>query len=86
MSEFRNAEFTYVPRDWVPIDYTSDVNLGTLLGYTPRAIRADAAGDLVFRCVDSDADRTVTLAAGEVLLGFFTDIKSTSTATIHAAK
>lgn len=33
----------------------------------PKAIRANGAGDITFRAVDSSADVTVTVAAGEVL-------------------
>lgn len=84
-----NAESTYIPRDYVAINTASDVVFSTLLGYLPRAIRADAAGSLVFRCVETpsgDPDITMNLVAGEVLTGFFTHVKSSSTATIHAAK
>ena len=33
----------------------------------PKAIRADSGGTVVLRAADSDADVTVTMAAGEVL-------------------
>lgn len=37
------------------------------LPQVPKAIRANEAGDIVLRAVDSDADVTLTVAAGEVL-------------------
>jgi hypothetical protein len=33
----------------------------------PKAIRANGAGNIVFRAIDSAADVTVTVVAGEVL-------------------
>lgn len=83
------AEWTFPPRDWTSVDTSSDVDLVATLGYIPRVIRADAAGTVVFRCVDTpagDPDTTMNLAAGEPVVGFFTEIKAASTATIHVAK
>lgn len=37
------------------------------VGPLPKAIRADSDGTVTLRAVDSDADVTVTMAAGEVL-------------------
>ena len=37
------------------------------LAIIPKAIRADTAGAVVFRAVDSDVDVTMNLAVGEVL-------------------
>jgi len=39
----------------------------TALDPLPKAIRADGAGAIVFRAVDSNADVTVNVVAGEVL-------------------
>ncbi len=82
-------EWTYPPRKWTLLDTTSDVDLAATLGHIARALRADTAGTVVFRSADDEAaapDTTMSLAAGESLLGFITHVKSTSTATIHAAK
>jgi len=85
-----SAEWTYPPRDWVPVDYSGgDVDLQDALGSTPRALRADTGGKLVFRCAEtpSGTNRTMNLTAGEVLIGFFAGIiQAGSTATVHVAK
>ena len=90
LPSMNSAEWTYPPRDWVPVDYSGgDVDLQDALGSTPRALRADTGGKLVFRCAEtpSGTNRTMNLTAGEVLIGFFTEIiQAGSTATVHVAK
>jgi len=88
VAQMSAAEWTYPPRDWVKIDYSGgDVDLEATLGYIPRAMRCDSAGTVVFRCVDSDADRDRNMAAGEVISGFYTQIIQTGTdAVIEVAK
>lgn len=82
MSDDRNFsadEHTYPWDDLIPLatgewelgDYLPDV-----LGQRPRGVRCNAAGTLVYRMRKSAADRTITVAAGEVIVGFFTEIKT----------
>jgi hypothetical protein len=58
-----------------------DINeLSTL----PKAIRANVAGDVVLRTVDSDTDVTLTLAVGEIVPVRAQYIRATgTTATLH---
>jgi hypothetical protein len=84
-------EWTYPPRDWVPVDYSGgDVDLEATLGFIPRAILADDEVVVVFRCADTpdgDGDRTWNLAAGQWRPGFFTHIiQSGTSGTIFIAK
>jgi hypothetical protein len=44
----------------------------------PKAIRANTGGNVVFRALDSTADVTMTLAAGEVLPVIITHIRTTA--------
>ena len=87
-------DYTYPPTDWVPVDLAVDpvggvFDLRSDLGFFPRALRANTEGDVVFRCSDTPdgVDRTLTMSAGEVIIGFVTHIvKTGTTATIHVAK
>lgn len=85
-----SSECTYPARDFVPVDTSGgDVDLHAALGFIARGVRADGAGLVVCRFADTpvdDPDREMTLQAGEFVEGFFTDIKSTSTATLHVAR
>lgn len=49
----------------------------------PRAIRADTDGTAVLRAIDSDADVTINMKAGEILPIRAQYIRTTSTATLH---
>lgn len=50
----------------------------------PKAIRANTAGTVVFRALDSAADVTMTLAAGEVISAVITHVRATgTTASLH---
>lgn len=50
----------------------------------PKAIRANTAGDVVFRALDSDADVTMTLVAGEVIVVVTEFVRATgTTADLH---
>lgn len=81
------AEWTYPPRDWVPVDAESaDVDLRETLGYTPRAVRANADGVLNYRLVDSDEDRSDDVLKGEIIPGFFTDLLTGCTCDPRVAK
>lgn len=86
MGHMSADEWTFPPLDWVPVNNGEDTDLQATLGYTPRAIRADGAGVLVFRCADSDADRTFNVQAGEQVIGFFTHIKSATDCSPSVAK
>ncbi len=51
---------------------------------TPKAIRANTAGAVVLRMIDSDADVTLTMLAGETVYGIVTHVRDTGTAaTLH---
>jgi len=49
------------------------------LAVVPRAIRADAAGEVTLRLVDSAADITINMVAGEVFFGLVTHVRDTGT-------
>lgn len=51
----------------------------------PKAIRADSAGTVALRAVDSTADVTVTMAAGEVLAvrAQYVRVTGTTVLTLH---
>lgn len=54
------------------------------LPHMAKAIRANTAGNVVFRALDSAADVTMTLAAGEVLPVVITHVRASgTTATLH---
>lgn len=46
---------------------------------TCKAIRADAAGAVTFRTIDSAANVTLTLAAGEYVSAIITHVRDTGT-------
>lgn len=49
-----------------------------------NAIRANAAGTAVLRFLDSQADVTLTMLAGETIRGIITHVRATgTTATLH---
>ena len=83
------AEHTYPPRDWVPIDLSGGDVEATMLGFTPRSLRANSAGTIVARFMDTppgDPDRVLQVQAGEVIGGFVSVIRSSSDASLHAAR
>jgi hypothetical protein len=51
----------------------------------PKAIRADSAGTVTLRAIDSAADVTMTMAAGEVLdiRARYVRVTGTTVATLH---
>lgn len=63
------SEWTFPPRDYVPVTPGASVLPGVV-----RGIYCNADGTLVFRCIDSDADRTLTVAAGQFVVGFVTQV------------
>ena len=83
------AECTYPPRDWTPVDLAGGDVDAAALGFRPRALRANSAGTIVARFMDTPPgapDRVLQVQAGEVLSGFATVIRASSDANIHAAK
>jgi len=77
VSPTSGAEWTYPPRDYVPVDASaSDVDIEATLGFIGRGVRANADGTLNYRLVDSDADRSDTVKQGEFIPGFFTHLLS----------
>ena len=53
----------------------------------PKAIRANSDGNVVLRAVDSDADVTVTMTAGEILpvRAKYIRVAGTTVTTLHGA-
>lgn len=82
ISTMNADEWTYPPRDYVPVTPSDSAPLP----FTARGLYCTADGDVVFRCIDSDVDRTLPLTAGQYLFGFFKDVKEATTATVHAVK
>lgn len=69
--------------DYVP--YTPS-NTGVIpddLGFWPRGIRADAAGTLVVWFEFSDEARTLTVTAGEILLGPVVRVGEATDVAVH---
>ena len=75
------AEWTHPPRDYVPVTPGAEP-----LQFIARGLYCSEAGDVVIRCVDSDADRTLPMTAGQLLTGFVTHVKASTTATVFAVK
>lgn len=78
---------THPARDHVPVDASgSDVDLVATLGWQPRGVRANSAGTLNYRMIDSDADRSDEVEKGEFIPGFFTHLLSGCTCDPRAVK
>lgn len=65
---FQPFQYTRGARDLVPVSPSTDV-LPDTVGFWPRGVRANADGTLVFRCTESEADRTIAMTAGETFIG-----------------
>ena len=75
-------QFTWGMTDLVPVTPGTDV-LPDTLGWWPRGVRANSGGDLVFRLINSEDDRTIAVTAGEVIIGPVAQVLAGSTCDPH---
>lgn len=69
--------------DYVPYVPSNTGVIPDDLGFWPRGVRADTAGVLEVWWIQSDAARTLNVAAGEIVLGPIVRIGENTTATVH---
>ena len=60
-----------------------DTDLKEEIGWYPRAVIAGAAGDLVYRLANDDADRTLPVVQGQMVVGMFKQIGTATDCSPH---